>query len=82
MGGFFRFLRSLVIGALMGYGLGLLIAPMSGAQFQISLNRLLDESINEGRKAAKAREAELIADFEAAKQGTYVRRNPFPELEE
>lgn len=60
-----------VLGALVGVGIGILtgyiLAPARGTRYDSTYQSRLDKAMEEGRKAAAAREAELRREFEAAK---------------
>jgi gas vesicle protein len=52
----------------MGGVAGLLLAPQSGDELQVKLRQRYDEVMEEGRRAAAERRAELEAQFAEAKQ--------------
>jgi gas vesicle protein len=62
------FLGGLLLGALVGASVAILLAPRSGAETQAALRARVDEVIEEGRRAAAERRAELEAQFAEAKR--------------
>ncbi len=70
MSKFFDFVGGLVIGAVIGAGAGLLLAPQSGGDFKRTVRERIDLTLEEGRRAAADRRAELEAQFAQAKQVT------------
>ncbi|MGQ9491829.1 MAG: YtxH domain-containing protein [Anaerolineae bacterium] len=66
--GFLRFLAGLILGALVGAALALLLTPQSGEEFQRFLRQRAEEIVEEGRRAAAERRAELEAQFAQAKR--------------
>lgn len=66
--GFLRFLVGLIVGALVGAVLALLLTPQSGEEFQRLLRERAEEIVEEGRRAAAERRAELEAQFAQAKR--------------
>lgn len=62
------FLNGFLLGALLGGGLVLLLTPQSGQQLQESVRGHINQAIEEGRRAAAERRAELEAQFAQAKQ--------------
>jgi gas vesicle protein len=64
---FLVFIRGVVFGALAGSIAGLLLAPESGEILQARLRARYAEAMEEGRRAAVERRAELEAQFSAAK---------------
>jgi gas vesicle protein len=69
------FLEGLVLGALVGGAVAMLLAPRTGAETQAALRARVDGVIEEGRRAAADRRAELEAQFAEAKR---VVRTPAP----
>lgn len=65
---FLVFVRGLVLGALTGAVAGLLLAPESGEALQARLRQRYEEAMEEGRRAAAERRAELEAQFAEAKR--------------
>ena len=70
------FLGGLLLGALVGASVAILLAPKSGADTQAALRARVDGVIEEGRRAAAERRAELEAQFAEAKR---VVRPPVPQ---
>jgi gas vesicle protein len=64
----FDFLGGLLLGALVGGTVAMLLAPRSGAETQAALRARIDEVVEEGRRAAAERRAELEAQFAEAKR--------------
>ncbi|HID87004.1 MAG TPA: YtxH domain-containing protein [Anaerolineae bacterium] len=64
----FRFLAGLAFGCAVGLVLGLLWAPRSGEETKELIRSRLDEAMAEGRRAAEAKRAELLARLEEAKR--------------
>jgi len=62
------FLLGVVLGMGAGYVGGLLLTPASGEDLQTQLRNRVDLALAEGKQAASAREAELLAQFSAAKR--------------
>jgi gas vesicle protein len=69
------FLGGLLLGALVGASVALLLAPQAGADTQAALRARVDGVLEEGRRAAAERRAELEAQFAEAKR---VVRPPAP----
>jgi len=63
-----NFLSGLLVGALVGAAAGLLLAPQAGSEMQGTLRARLNTVIEEGRRAASERRAELEAQFAEAKR--------------
>lgn len=68
----FSFLAGLVTGAVVGAAAAILLAPYSGPELQDRVRTRARGLIEEGRRAAAARRAELQAQLEAFKAGTPV----------
>jgi gas vesicle protein len=66
---FLRFLFGLLCGVAVGWVIGSLLAPRSGREVQEELRHRIELVIEEGRRAAEARKAELEAELQAAKRG-------------
>ncbi|MGD2143000.1 MAG: YtxH domain-containing protein [Anaerolineae bacterium] len=64
-----NFLAGFFMGALVGGMLGLLLAPHRGTELQKRIRARLDELVEEGQKAAAARQAELESQLEAFRSG-------------
>jgi gas vesicle protein len=62
------FLGGFLLGAAIGGVVGLLLAPQSGSELQQQLRERADLVIEEGRRAAADRRAELEAQFAQSKQ--------------
>jgi len=65
-------LVGLLAGAVVGAAAATLLAPYSGTELQQRMRARVQELIEEGRRAATARRAELEAQLEAFKRGTPV----------
>lgn len=63
-----NFLTGLIFGALLGAAAGLLTAPQSGDDTQATLRQRFTMMMEEGRKAAGERRAELESQFAEAKR--------------
>jgi gas vesicle protein len=63
-----RFLSGFAIGAVMGAIAVLLTTPQSGEDLQKQLRQRADHVMDEGRRAAAERRAELEAQFAQSKQ--------------
>ena len=61
-----KFLFGFVAGLGTGWVIGTLVAPEEGSELRGSLRRKLNVVIEEGRRAAEARRAELEAQFQSA----------------
>lgn len=66
--GALRFLGGLMIGALVGGAVVLLLTPQSGEDFQRLVRERAESVMEEGRRAAAERRAELEAQFVQAKR--------------
>ena len=65
-----NFLGGLVLGAAVGAAIGLFLTPQSGEDLQRKVRERIDLVVEEGRRAAAERRAELEAQFAQAKQFT------------
>jgi gas vesicle protein len=63
-----KLITGVVFGLLTGAAAGLMLAPQSGDSLKTDLRRRLDQVIEEGRRAAAERRAELEAQFAEAKR--------------
>jgi gas vesicle protein len=64
MGGFFRFMKGFLIGAAVGGGATLLLAPWGGNELRELVKDRLAYIIAEGRLAAEAKRLEMEEEFE------------------
>ena len=69
MGKVFGFLAGAMCGAIVGAVAALLLTPQSGSSLREQAGKRFDELMAEGRKAAAARRAELMDEFEDMKRG-------------
>jgi gas vesicle protein len=69
-------------GAVVGGVAALLLAPYSGLELQEQMRARAQALIDEGKRAAAARRAELEAQLEAFKRGTPVEVEAAPEPEQ
>ena len=67
-----NFLAGFLVGAVVGGATGLLLAPYGGTELQQRIQLRFEEVLEEGRKAATARQAELETQLEAFKSGEAV----------
>jgi len=67
-----NFLVGLFTGAVVGATVALLLAPDAGSELQKRMRARVEGLIEEGRRAADARQAELEAQLEAFKRGAPV----------
>ena len=63
-----RFLEGLILGALTGAAVVLFTAPQSGSETQETIRQRVNLVLEEGRRAAAERRAELEAQFAQARQ--------------
>jgi len=68
----FSFLVGLVAGAVVGAAVAILLAPYSGPELQERMRTRTQGLIEEGKRAAAARRAELETQLEAFKAGAPV----------
>ena len=73
------FLAGLLAGAVVGAAAAILLAPYSGPELQERARTRLEALIDEGKRAAAARRAELEAQLEAFKRGAPVTIETAPE---
>jgi gas vesicle protein len=66
----FGFLVGLLAGAAVGTVAVILLTPYSGSEVRERIRTRVQELIEEGRRAAAARRAELETQLEAFKRGT------------
>jgi len=75
----FSFLAGLLAGAVVGVAAAMLLAPYSGTELQERMRTRAQGLIEEGKRAAAARRAELEAQLEAFKRGNAVTIETTPE---
>jgi gas vesicle protein len=63
------FVAGVLAGAIVGAAAGLLLTPDSGDELRRQARQRYNDMLDEGRKAAEARRAEMLAEFEGMKQG-------------
>ena len=73
------FLAGLLAGAVVGAAAAILLAPYSGTELQDRARTRVQALIEEGKRAAAARRAELEAQLDAFKRGTPVTIETTPE---
>ena len=73
------FLVGLLAGAAVGAVVALLLVPYSGSELPERVRTRVQELIEEGRRTAAARRAELEAQLEAFKRGAPVAIETTPE---
>jgi gas vesicle protein len=66
------FLIGVVAGALVGAVVAILLAPASGSELQEQIRNRVQALIEEGKKAAAARQEELAVQLDAFKRGAPV----------
>lgn len=69
---FVSFLVGAFAGAMVGAVAVLLLTPQSGSELQEQVRTRVQELVEEGKRAAAARRAELEAQLEAFKRGAPV----------
>ena len=74
MGKIFRFLGGAVIGAAVGAGAAVLLAPQSGKDLQGKIASKRAEMIAAGKAEAAARERELRAEWAARVDAETIKR--------
>jgi gas vesicle protein len=73
------FLAGMLAGAVVGAAAAILLAPYSGPELQGQVRTRVQALMEEGKRAAAARRAELEAQLEAFKRGTPVTIETTPE---
>jgi gas vesicle protein len=63
MGGFFRFMEGLLVGAAVGGGATLLLSPWGGNELRELVKARLAYIVAEGRLAAEAKRLEMEEEF-------------------
>ncbi len=76
---FVSFLVGAFAGAMVGAVAVLLLTPQSGSELQEQVRTRVQELVEEGKRAAAARRAELEAQLEAFKRGAPVVIETSPE---
>ncbi len=66
------FLIGLLAGAIIGVAAAMLLAPYSGSELQGRIRARILDLIEEGKRAAAARRAELESQLESFKRGTAI----------
>jgi gas vesicle protein len=69
MNKFLALMGGLLGGAIVGAVIALLLTPSSGNDLKQQARQRYNDMLDEGRKAAEARRAEVVAEFEALKRG-------------
>lgn len=75
----FSFLMGLLAGAVVGGVTGLLLAPYAGSVLQERIRSGMDKLVEEGQRAAQARQAELEVQLEAFKRGEPITIETTPD---
>jgi gas vesicle protein len=65
----FNFLLGFLLGALVGAATAMLLAPGAGEQTRQQIQLQMDQILEEGRRAASERRAELETQLEQLKKG-------------
>ena len=68
MGNFSSFIIGAAIGVAVSAVVSYLFGPTNDAEYDATYRSRLDHALEEGRKAARARQIEMRQSFEAAKQ--------------
>ena len=76
---FFSFLAGVLAGAVVGAAAAILLAPYSGSELQDQIRSRAQALIEEGKRAAADRRAELEAQLDAFKRGKPVTIETTPE---
>jgi gas vesicle protein len=69
MNKFWAFVGGLLSGAIVGAVTALLLTPSSGVGLKQQARQRYNDMLDEGRQAAEARRAEVVAEFETLKRG-------------
>lgn len=67
-----NFLAGFLVGSAIGAGIALLFAPSTGTELQEKIQARVEEIVEEGQKAAAARQKEMESQLEAFKSGTPI----------
>jgi len=65
----FSFVLGFLLGALVGAGVAMLLAPEAGENTRRQIQIRMDQVVEEGKRAAADRRAELEAQLEQLKKG-------------
>lgn len=68
----FLFFAGLLAGAIVGVAAAILLAPYSGVDLRQHMRDRVEELIDEGKRAAATRRAELEAQLQAFKRGISI----------
>ena len=68
MGRTINFIAGFLVGGFVGGGIALLLAPRSGKQTQDEIRHRINIVLEEGRRAAEERRAEMEAQFAEARR--------------
>ncbi len=74
-----NFVAGFLLGGLVGGAAGLLLAPRGGSELQTQIRSRIDGLLEEGKRAAAARQAELEAQLAAFKSGEALTIEAAPE---
>ncbi len=69
MRGFFSFLIGFAVGALIGSGAAILLAPSSGEELRSQARSRVDQAVGEVKSAVEQERQRLEAELEALKRG-------------
>lgn len=75
MGGFFRFMQGLVVGASVGAGVGLIVAPFAGEELRELIKDRLAYILAEGRLAMDAKRREMEEEFAVTRRAEWMEQH-------
>ena len=78
----FSFLAGVLAGAVVAGVAALLLAPISGSELQVQIRTRVQGLVDEAKRAAAARRAELESQLEAFKRGGPVTIDTAPEQDQ